>query len=81
MIAIRTLGGAVFAYLVFATDLVHLQAQGVATSRISGSVTDQSNRVLVGAAIEATDLSTGSGRSAITDSEGRYAIADLPIGS
>ena len=58
-----------------------LQAQGVATARISGTLTDQSGAVLVGATVQATNLGTAGSRSTVTDSEGRYAMADLAIGS
>jgi hypothetical protein len=58
-----------------------LHAQGVATGRISGTLTDDSGAVLVGAAVRATNPETGSSRSTVTDSGGRFTIADLPIGS
>jgi hypothetical protein len=37
--------------LAFAAGLNHLQAQGVATARISGTVTDDSGAVLLGATV------------------------------
>src|SRR4029077_14110453 len=58
-----------------------LHAQGVATGRISGTLTDDSGAVLVGASVQAKILETGTSRSTVTDSGGRFAIADLPIGS
>ncbi len=67
--------------LVFAASLGEMQAQGVATGRISGSLTDSSGGVLTGATIQATDLATGTSRSATTDRAGRFAIPDLAIGS
>jgi PAS domain S-box-containing protein len=64
-----------------ATILSSLHAQGVATARISGTLTDDSGAVLVGAAVQTKNPETGSSWSAVTDSRGRFAIADLPIGS
>ena len=58
-----------------------LQAQGVSTARLSGTVRDESGAVLSGAAVQATSLETDSSRSTVTDSQGRFALADLPIGS
>jgi len=59
----------------------HLGAQGVATGRISGTLTDSSGGVLAGATVQATDLATGSSRFATTDRAGRFDIANLAIGS
>lgn len=61
--------------------LTSLHAQGVATARISGTLTDDSGAVLTGAAVQTKNLETGGSWSAVTDSRGRFAIADLPIGS
>ena len=58
-----------------------MQGQGVATARISGTVTDDSGAVLVGATVQATHLETGSRRLAVTDAAGRFAVVDLAIGS
>ena len=69
------------AFIWAATILSSLHAQGVATARISGTITDDSGAVLVGAAVQAKNLGTDGSRSAVTDSGGRFAIADLPIGS
>src|SRR5262245_34910613 len=56
-----------------------LDAQ-VRTATISGTVADGSGGVLVGAKIEVKNLGTGITQSAITDSQGRYSIPDLPVG-
>lgn len=66
-----------FAFPVF---LGNLQAQGVATGRLSGTLTDASGAVLVSASVQAKNTETGRSRSTVTDSEGRFAIADLAIG-
>jgi hypothetical protein len=68
-------------WFTFMPLLSSLQAQGVATARISGTLTDDSGAVLAGAAVQAKNLEMGSSRSTVTDSGGRFAIADLPIGS
>src|SRR6267154_628018 len=67
--------------LVCAVSLHHMQGQGVATARISGTLTDDSGAVLVGAPVQATHLETGSRGFAVSDVAGRFAIADLAIGS
>jgi hypothetical protein len=64
----------------FAASL-SLQAQGLATARISGTLTDPSGAILAGATVQAKNLATGNSRSAASDSAGRFAIADLAIGS
>src|SRR5580692_7873456 len=69
------------AFIQAALILSSMHAQGVATGRISGTLTDYSGAVLVGASIRATNLQTGSSRQTVTDSGGRFSIADLPIGS
>ena len=57
-----------------------LRAQGVATARILGTLTDHSGAVLVGATIQAKNVEMGSSRSTVSDSAGRFAISDLPVG-
>ena len=71
---------AVFRVLIFASSLGHLNAQGVATARISGTVTDESAARIAGGTVQAMDLGTGGRWSAVTDLAGRFTIADLPIG-
>ena len=77
----RTFVFVLIACFTFAAMISRLQAQGVATARISGTLTDQSGALLTGASVQATNLATGNSRSTLTDSEGRFAIADLAIGS
>jgi Carboxypeptidase regulatory-like domain/TonB-dependent Receptor Plug Domain len=69
------------AFIWLAFILSSLHAQGVATARLAGTLTDASGAVLVGAMVQAKNLETGSWRSTVSDSGGRFAIADLPIGS
>ena len=72
--------GALFGTLIVAS-LGRLQSQGVATARLSGTVTDQAGALVGGATVQATNLGTGSSRSTVTDSAGRFAIVDVAIGS
>ncbi|MGH8693436.1 MAG: carboxypeptidase-like regulatory domain-containing protein, partial [Burkholderiales bacterium] len=48
--------------------------------RITGQVMDASQAVIPGAAVAAQNLANGQQRGATTDSQGRYVIADLPVG-
>src|SRR5579871_4541125 len=73
--------GILINWVTFLSLLSSLQAQGVATARISGTLADDSGAILVRATVQAKNLEMGSTRSTVTDSRGRFAIADLPIGS
>ena len=77
----RTSALVLIACFAFASIMSRAHAQGVATARISGTLTDQSGAVLAGAAVQAKNLSTDNSRWTVTDSEGRFVIADLAIGS
>jgi hypothetical protein len=57
----------------------HLEAQ-VATASISGTVTDRSGAVLVGATVQAKDVATNIAQSTVTDAQGRYKLPGLPVG-
>ena len=46
-----------------------------------GTVVDNSGAVLPGATVTATNTATGVARTAISDGQGRYSIADLPPGA
>jgi hypothetical protein len=52
----------------------------VQTAAISGTATDASGAVLVGAQVQATNTTTNASQSATTDAQGRYRIADLAVG-
>jgi hypothetical protein len=51
------------------------------TATISGAATDPSGAALVNASVAATNVETNTSQSTVTDSQGRYRIADLPVGS
>ncbi|MEO7145896.1 MAG: TonB-dependent receptor [Bryobacteraceae bacterium] len=50
----------------------------ISTATLVGTVTDPSGAVVAGAAVEAKNTGTGIARSAATDSNGEYAIPNLP---
>ena len=55
-------------------------AQGSAAA-ISGMIRDQSGAVLPGAAIQVANQQTGRERNVVTDSEGRYRVPALEVGT
>jgi hypothetical protein len=59
---------------------VHAQGQAE-TATINGTVTDPSGGAVAGAKIEATNLGTNATQNTVTDSAGRYSVADLPVGT
>lgn len=60
--------------------VARLDAQ-VATASISGTATDSSGAVLVGATIQAKNTATNLTQSTVTDAQGGYKLLDLPVGS
>jgi hypothetical protein len=61
----------------FATDL---QAQGLFAT-LTGVVTDPSSAVLAGAKVRLRDVASGSERDSVTDSDGYYTFASVPVGT
>src|SRR2546422_6569414 len=51
-----------------------------ATAQISGTVHDSSGAVIPGVEIKVTQTATGAIRTAISNEEGRYVFANLPLG-
>ena len=51
-----------------------------ATAQISGTVRDSSGAVLPGVTVTATQTETGFSRTTVTDAEGLYVVASLPLG-
>src|SRR5215831_2086715 len=49
--------------------------------RITGQVMDSSQAVIPGASVTAQNIANGQQRQATTNSQGRYVIADLPVGA
>src|SRR5438105_4797569 len=57
-----------------------IQAQGT-TGSILGTVFDQSKAVLPGVSITATEKDTGQKRTAVSDDQGRFAMAQMKVGT
>ncbi|MCA1651212.1 MAG: carboxypeptidase-like regulatory domain-containing protein [Acidobacteria bacterium] len=57
-----------------------LAAQTATTASMSGRVTDAQGAVIPGATVKLTDRSTAQARTAVSDSQGRYAFFTLPPG-
>lgn len=58
------------------------QVQGQAqTATISGTATDASGGALAGAHIQVTNVGTNTAQSTTTDAQGRYTVAQLPVGT
>jgi hypothetical protein len=58
-----------------------LNAQGATTGSILGTVMDSAGAVVPNAAVEVKNIGTDQVRQAPTDAQGRYTIADLPVGN
>jgi Carboxypeptidase regulatory-like domain/TonB dependent receptor len=69
----------VLSYLVGATPAVHAQAQSA--GEITGQVLDPTKAAISNAAVTVKNSATDTVRKAQTDSQGRYALTDLPIGT
>jgi hypothetical protein len=65
--------------LVVGTPAAHAQAQTAA--EITGRVTDPSKAGIPNAAVTATNSATGAVRKAQSDSQGHYALTELPVGT
>jgi Carboxypeptidase regulatory-like domain/TonB dependent receptor-like, beta-barrel len=58
-----------------------ISASAQTAGRITGQVTDSTQAVIVGATVMAQNIANGQQRGATTDSQGRYVIADVPVGT
>ncbi len=67
--------------LVLTLFLGTISAQAQTSGRITGQVTDSSQAVIPGASVVALNIANGQQRQATTDSQGRFVIADVPVGS
>jgi hypothetical protein len=68
----------VFIGLALCTSMV--LAQGTTTGNLGGVVTDMSGALLPGVTIEATHQPTGTRYSTVTDSQGRFKMANVRVG-
>ncbi|HYK58726.1 MAG TPA: carboxypeptidase regulatory-like domain-containing protein [Bryobacteraceae bacterium] len=57
-----------------------LYAQG-STASVLGTVTDSSGAVIPNASVQVKNVGTGQTQQASADAQGRYTVADLPIGN
>jgi hypothetical protein len=55
-------------------------AQAVAIAEVGGFVSDQTGAVIAAAQVKITQTATQLMRTANTDSQGRYALPNLPVG-
>src|SRR3954463_13107008 len=55
-------------------------AQAVSTASIGGTIRDEGGGVLPGVTVTATQVATGLTRTAVSDADGGYTLAALPIG-
>ncbi len=70
-----------FALLIVLLSAVHVFGQATASGTIEGTVTDNSQAVVVGAQAVAVNRGTGASRSATTDGTGSYRFELLQAGS
>ncbi len=59
---------------------VLLPAAAQVTASLAGTVVDPSGAALAGAAVTASNISTGAARTTVTDRAGRYELLSLPVG-
>ena len=57
-----------------------LHAQGAGNASVLGTVTDSAGALVPGASVQVKNIATGRVQQVPTDEQGRYTIADLPIG-
>ncbi len=58
-----------------------LSAQGATSATVLGTVTDSAGAVVPNAPVQVKNVATGQVQHVATDAQGRYTIADLPIGN
>jgi Carboxypeptidase regulatory-like domain len=81
MKSIRALLVLLSAVALLALDAPLLVAQTPETGALTGTVTDPSGAVIVGATVTITNLGTGQSRTTTTDASGSYKFSLLPPGS
>ena len=64
---------------VFSAQL--LKGQGSTNASVLGTVTDAAGALVPNAAVQVKNLGTGQVQQTTTDAQGRYTIADLPVGN
>ncbi len=76
----RTASWALLVFLLGALTIGNLHAQ-VEKATLSGTALDVSGAVIVGAAIQAKNLNTGTVYTAVTDGQGRYILPEMSVGN
>ena len=73
---------AAVAFLAFGLVMSNrVNAQGSTNASVLGTVADSSGAVIPNASVQVKNVATGQSRQTPTDAQGRYTIADLPVGS
>src|SRR5579872_1842254 len=76
-----SLCAAAFLFVIGMVSVTGLRAQVTDTATIQGTVTDTSGAVVPSAQVVVTNTGTGITRSVSTDSQGRYSVPTLQIGT
>jgi len=65
----------------FFTAPLAVHAQGVSSGTVTGTVTDPSGAVIVGADVTLTDITTHASRKLVTNADGHYFFVNIPPGT
>src|SRR5947209_8974436 len=58
-----------------------VNAQGSSSATVLGTVTDPGGAVVPNASVQVKNVATGQAQQVATDGQGRYTVADLPVGN
>ena len=58
-----------------------MNAQGATSATVLGTVTDSAGAVVPNASVQVKNVATGQAQQVTTDGQGRYTVADLPVGN
>jgi Carboxypeptidase regulatory-like domain len=72
--------GALFALCVWLWPAGQARAQGVTTSRVTGTVTDDQHRPVPGATVTAVHVPSGTTYTAVTRTDGKFDIPGMRVG-
>jgi len=81
MLSKRVVLVAVALSLLFFTAPLAVNAQQVSSGTVTGTVTDPSGAVIVGADVSLTDITTHGSRKLVTNADGRYFFVNIPPGT
>ena len=78
---VRVAGMGLALTLILTTALTTgLNAQGATSATVLGTVTDSAGAVVPNATVQVKNVATGQVQQVATDAQGRYTVADLPVG-